>query len=383
MPLKAIKGLLELEGEATRISAAELKRRYGVPQEVLDRLAELEVITPNSRGYGVSDVRIVEAISRFRAGGYDERIGFTVYDTLRYKRAMEELVKEEVEVIMDRLGGEVDADRAARADREGRRAAAGPHLRAAHQGARRRAQAAARRARVIRRARPEDVPGIAEAMGAAFEDDPIASWFWNKPTRPARVHHRAGTSSSPASTTSSTARSSSPRRTARSRAARCGRRPASWRFPPRVEVRTTRYVVPRLGFRVPIASIAMRRIERKHPTLAPLVPVGARRPAAEPGAGLRLEADVRDARALRPRAHAGVSRILDGAQPGAVRAPRLSHDRGDPDAARRPAAMADVGEGHRTTTPRAPPSRRSPRRGAAHRAARPRRSRTAGGSSCA
>ena len=113
MPLRAIKGILDLEGEATRISAAELKRRYEVPQEVLDRLAELEVISPNSRGYGASDVRIVEAISRFRAGGYDERIGFTVYDTLRYKRAMEELVKEEVEVIMDRLGGEVDAGRAA------------------------------------------------------------------------------------------------------------------------------------------------------------------------------------------------------------------------------------------------------------------------------
>ena len=113
MPLKAIKGLLDLEDGASRVSAAELKRRYGVPQEVLDRLAELEVITPNSRGYGVSDVRIVEAISRFRAGGYDERIGFTVYDTLRYKRAMEELVKEEVEVIMERLGGELEADRAA------------------------------------------------------------------------------------------------------------------------------------------------------------------------------------------------------------------------------------------------------------------------------
>jgi DNA-binding transcriptional MerR regulator len=113
MPLKAIKGLLELEGEATRVSAAEVKRRYGLPQEVLERLAKLEVISPNSRGYGASDVRILEAISRFRAGGYDERIGFTVYDTLRYKRAMEELVKEEVEVIMERLGGEVDADRAA------------------------------------------------------------------------------------------------------------------------------------------------------------------------------------------------------------------------------------------------------------------------------
>jgi DNA-binding transcriptional MerR regulator len=112
MPLKAIKGILDLEGEATRTSAAELKRRYGVPQEVLDRLAELEVISPNSRGYGVSDVRIVEAISRFRAGGYDEKIGFTVYDTLRYKRAMDELAKEEVEVMMERLG-EADAERAA------------------------------------------------------------------------------------------------------------------------------------------------------------------------------------------------------------------------------------------------------------------------------
>jgi DNA-binding transcriptional MerR regulator len=113
MPLKAIKGLLDLEDDAARISAAELKRRYAVPQEVLHRLAELEVISSNSRGYSASDVRIVEAISRFRAGGYDERIGFTVYDTLRYKRAMEELVKEEVEVIMERLGGELDADRAA------------------------------------------------------------------------------------------------------------------------------------------------------------------------------------------------------------------------------------------------------------------------------
>ena len=112
MPLKAIKGILDLEGEATRVSGAELKRRYGVPQEVLDRLAELEVITPNSRGYGVSDVRIVEAISRFRAGGYDEKIGFTVYDTLRYKRAMDELAKEEVEVMVERLG-EADAERAA------------------------------------------------------------------------------------------------------------------------------------------------------------------------------------------------------------------------------------------------------------------------------
>ena len=86
-------------------------RRY-VPQEVLDRLAELGVLTPDEHGYSPSDVRLVEAIGRFRAGGYDERLGFTVYDTLRYKRALEPLVAEEVDVLTSRLSGDVDPDRA-------------------------------------------------------------------------------------------------------------------------------------------------------------------------------------------------------------------------------------------------------------------------------
>jgi len=136
MPLKAIKqvmdedpertrALVELEdrvieraaaGEAKRVSAAELRRRY----EILDRLEELEVLTPTKSGYSPSDVQIVEAIARFRAGGYDERIGFTVYDTLRYRRALEELVKEEVEVLMGRLAGEMDTDRALRLIDDGR-----------------------------------------------------------------------------------------------------------------------------------------------------------------------------------------------------------------------------------------------------------------------
>ncbi len=100
-----------LEGERTRTSAAEVRERYDMPKEVLDRLAELEVVSPNSRGYSPSDVRVIEAISRFRAGGYDEAIGFTVYDTLRYKRALSELVREEVEVVMERLAGKVDSER--------------------------------------------------------------------------------------------------------------------------------------------------------------------------------------------------------------------------------------------------------------------------------
>ncbi len=131
MPLKVIRELLEedpgraeallelgdrlleraLAGEDERISAADVRNLYGVPQDALDRLAELEVINPNKSGYSPTDVRIVEAISRFRAGGYDERIGFTVYDTLRYKEAMAVLVKQEVDVIMKRLAGEMDPDR--------------------------------------------------------------------------------------------------------------------------------------------------------------------------------------------------------------------------------------------------------------------------------
>jgi DNA-binding transcriptional MerR regulator len=101
-----------LAGERTRTSSAEVRKRYDVPAEVLDRLEEIEVLSPNRRGYTPSDVRIIEAISRFRAGGYEVAIGFTVYDTLRYKRAMEELVREEVEVLMERVAGKMPPDRA-------------------------------------------------------------------------------------------------------------------------------------------------------------------------------------------------------------------------------------------------------------------------------
>ena len=83
-----------------------------MPAEVLERLAEVGVLTPDDDGYSPSDVRIIEAISRFRAGGYDESLGFTVYDTLRYKGALEALVAEEVRVLRDRLAGDVDPDRA-------------------------------------------------------------------------------------------------------------------------------------------------------------------------------------------------------------------------------------------------------------------------------
>jgi DNA-binding transcriptional MerR regulator len=131
MPLRAIKtvldddpdrarALVELEDrildralreERSRTSVAEVRRRYDMPAEVLDRLVDIGLLTPTSRGYSELDIGVIEAISRFRAGGYDEQIGFTVYDTLRYKRAMEELVREEVQVVLERLAGEMEPDR--------------------------------------------------------------------------------------------------------------------------------------------------------------------------------------------------------------------------------------------------------------------------------
>ncbi|HYB23466.1 MAG TPA: hypothetical protein VED41_06700, partial [Solirubrobacteraceae bacterium] len=51
-------------------------------------------------------------IANFRAGGYDEALGFTVYDTLRYRRALEPLVAEEVSALLERLAGEVEIERA-------------------------------------------------------------------------------------------------------------------------------------------------------------------------------------------------------------------------------------------------------------------------------
>jgi DNA-binding transcriptional MerR regulator len=134
MPLRLIKGVIEedpdraqaiveledriLESaaaarESGRVSRAEVKRRYEVPANVLDRLEEIGVLTPNSQGYDADDVAIIEAISRFRAGGYDEQLGFTVYDTLRYREALAPLVEEEVRTLLDRLAGEVEVDRAA------------------------------------------------------------------------------------------------------------------------------------------------------------------------------------------------------------------------------------------------------------------------------
>src|ERR1035441_4837832 len=134
MPLRVIKGALEDDPERVRalieledrileralttaedrgrVSRKSVQERYGVPRNVLERLAEIGVLTPNQRGYDKDDVKIIEAIANFRAGGYEEALGFTVYDTLRYRKALEPLVQEEVRALLGRLAGEVEVERA-------------------------------------------------------------------------------------------------------------------------------------------------------------------------------------------------------------------------------------------------------------------------------
>jgi DNA-binding transcriptional MerR regulator len=134
MPLRVIKGtleedpgrvhaLIELEDrileralasaeDSRRVSLKAVQERYEIPRNVLDRLAEIGVLTPNRSGYDQDDVKIIEAIASFRAGGYEEDLGFTVYDTLRYREALEPLVQAEVRALLERLAGEVEVERA-------------------------------------------------------------------------------------------------------------------------------------------------------------------------------------------------------------------------------------------------------------------------------
>jgi DNA-binding transcriptional MerR regulator len=117
-----VKALIELEdrilermlakADERRVSAKQVRERYDIPVNVLRRLADIGVLTPTRSGYGQDDVKIIEAIASFRAGGYEEELGFTIYDTLRYRKALEPLVAGEVRAALERLAGEVEVERA-------------------------------------------------------------------------------------------------------------------------------------------------------------------------------------------------------------------------------------------------------------------------------
>ncbi len=122
-----LRALIELEdrvlervtsGRPDGMTAKQASTAFKVPIEVLDRLEQIDLVSPivsrnAAKRYGLEDVQIIEAIGRMRASGYSEQLGFTVYDTLIYKRHLEALVHEEVGVMMERLAGEMETDEAA------------------------------------------------------------------------------------------------------------------------------------------------------------------------------------------------------------------------------------------------------------------------------
>lgn len=102
-----------LARERERVGAAEVGERLAVPLEALERLAELGLVSTPDQGFTPSDVRVVEAIAHFRAGGYDESIGFTVYDAQRFIEPLQALARREVELLSEKIVGSLPPDRAA------------------------------------------------------------------------------------------------------------------------------------------------------------------------------------------------------------------------------------------------------------------------------
>jgi ribosomal protein S18 acetylase RimI-like enzyme len=117
---------------------------------------------------------------------------------------------------------------------------------------------------LIRKATAQDLPAIGRTLAAAFEQDPVTVWYWRRPDRRhehlatwfsliARLHYLPHGQVFVAEEAGEVAGCS------------MWAAPRAWRLSGRDELRLTREIVPRLGLRLPLATIAMRRMERRHP----------------------------------------------------------------------------------------------------------------------
>lgn len=135
MPLRVIRELIESAGgdvervrtiadsgdglvarvlapERRRTPAAEVLEAFEIPERALNRLGEVGVLSPDEHGYSPSDVRIIEAISRFRAAGWTEKTGFGARDVARLMQGLEPVIADELRLLIERFSA-LDTDRAA------------------------------------------------------------------------------------------------------------------------------------------------------------------------------------------------------------------------------------------------------------------------------
>jgi DNA-binding transcriptional MerR regulator len=108
MPLRVIKQMLLAE----RTPEGELLERFDLPARALARLAEVGVLSPDENGYSQADVRIVEAIARFREEGWNETTGFGARDVARLMEGLAPVVSDELELMTERFSA-LDPERAA------------------------------------------------------------------------------------------------------------------------------------------------------------------------------------------------------------------------------------------------------------------------------
>ena len=85
--------------------------RFEIPARALRRLAEVGVLSPDDDGYSPSDIRIIEAVSRFRAAGWNETTGFGARDVARLMKGLEPVIADELELLVERFSA-LDAARA-------------------------------------------------------------------------------------------------------------------------------------------------------------------------------------------------------------------------------------------------------------------------------
>lgn len=97
---------------AERTPEAEVLERYEIPERALRRLAEVGVLSPDEAGYSQAEVRVIEAIARFRAAGWNETTGFGARDVARLMGGLAPVITDELELLLERFAA-LDPDRAA------------------------------------------------------------------------------------------------------------------------------------------------------------------------------------------------------------------------------------------------------------------------------
>ena len=86
-----------------RVSEREILSRFEIPERALRRLTEVGVLSPNDDGYSQADVRIVEAVARFREAGWNEKTGFGARDVARLMQGLEPVISDELELLVERF----------------------------------------------------------------------------------------------------------------------------------------------------------------------------------------------------------------------------------------------------------------------------------------